>query len=269
MLWWWVGLAFGAGLAGVEVSDPSGCVDGNRVDDELRLALGDALVDRLAIRVSTSEPLVVRTVVREGDRTLWSRSTSFEPADCPAIPEAIALSVQQGLAALPGWSPDIERTRRRLAPTAHLVVSGALPPDGRFGAHFGARTRVAGPLGAWVQARLQIGPSVEVGAGSATLLHPALTAGLSLRADTRWTPDVWVLGGIGPIVAFGNRFDTDRVVVRPRSTVEVGAGVHPGGPVHIGLFTEIPVLRIQLLDSTGGVYTESLVRTGLVVGVEL
>ncbi|MCB9675229.1 MAG: hypothetical protein H6737_08935 [Alphaproteobacteria bacterium] len=261
-----------AALAGVEVADPHGCVDADRLDDELRLQLGDPMVDHLGIRVEAeeaSEGVRFRTTVREGDTTLWARTTGFAEADCPAVPEAIALSVSQGLAALPGWSFEPRASGTWLSPTVHLALSAGVPVDARFGAHVGVRVRGPGPSAFWVQARVQTGPPFEVGSGAATIVQPALAAGPVLTSRARLAPEAWVLVAGGPLFAFGSRFDTDAVAVLPRLTAEVGAGLHPGGPAQVGLFAEVPLVRVRLEEAGGEGRTEAPVRVGLTVGLVL
>jgi hypothetical protein len=282
-------LLFATAWAGVSVDDPLDCLDAGRLENELALQLGDAALADLDVRVTLTpgEPTdaaggfsTSTRVSRDGER-LWAKRSAFVQADCPALPEALALSIQQGLAGVPGFGVHAEESPVRVGATIQLVSTAGLPLDPRLGVHGGLKLR-AGPFAdLWTQARLQTGPRLAIGSGAATLFQPGLAVGLAVherdpeRLAPRWRPDAWALVWGGPMIAVGAQFDRDRVVVLPRVAAEVGAGLRVNGPVHVGLFAEVPILRNEWIveDPNAGSEglssrTEPPIRIGLAVGLD-
>ncbi len=278
--------------ADVTVDDPTDCLDAARLENELALQLGDDVLSELEVRVALDpvDPpdadgsFATSTRVRRDGERLWSKRSAFVPADCPVLPEALAASIQQGLAGVPGFGVQTTPEPVRSGATVHLAANSGLPVDPRIGLHGGVKLRTGPIAHLWLQARLQTGPRLKVGSGAATLFQPGAALGIVLHGrddsrlevlERRLRPDAWALVWGGPLIAAGDQFDDDQVVVLPRLSAEVGAGLQLQGPMHAGLYGEIPILRSRLTvqdpnleNEASTSRTEPPIRIGIVVGLD-
>lgn len=258
-------------FADVYVTDPSGCVDGARLEDELSLLFTDAELEAIDVRMAVSnahEAYDVGLKVEQKGNQIWSRTLRLEASDCIAAPEAAALSIHQGLAALPGWRRVASR-QSRLGGGVDLVASTSTQRDGRFQVGAGPELRLVGRTWVWTRIRMEASTRITVGAGKATLLHPSVGLGVRGVIGARHRLELW--GGVagGPLWALGQGFDQNLTVVIPRMVTEAGAAWLPPGPLRIGLIAEVPVIRVALREIGGALQVEPAVRVGLRFGLVL
>lgn len=263
---WWSWLA----AASVSVTDPTDCVDPERFDNELRLLIGDTAVESLDISLEVESNAAERhttSIVRRDGERLWSRGATFQQVDCPAIPEALALSLHQGLATLPGWAVGTDSNRPGVQGLLAIETSGGVPVDGRFGLRGGPRFTIGRRFGISLAGATAVSPSVSVGSGIATLIHPYVALGGFWGSPEGVRPEIEAHVQGGPLFAFGRGFEVNQRTVLPRAAASVGFGVYPAGPIRLGAFVEMPFVRVALDEIGGGSFTESLVRVGLSVAV--
>lgn len=265
MLPWWT--AYGS----VHVTDPSGCVDGSRLEDELTLLFEEAELEVIDVHLNVAlghDRYDVGLRVLQKDEQIWSRTLALAPGDCPAAPEAAALSIHQGLASLPGWRPNTQK-RRRFGGGIDLVASSSTDRDGRFQLGGGPDLRLFGRTWIWSRVRVETSTRISVGNGKATLVHPS--AGLGLRGviGRKHRLELWGGGAGGPLWALGQGFDDNETDLVPRVVVEAGAAWLPPGPLRIGLVGEVPVARLVLVEIGGARRVEPLFRLGLRLGLVL
>lgn len=268
----WAGVSAWA-LAGVRVEDPRGCLSAEAVDLEVRAALGDEQVDRLALLARIDDAgagWVLRIEVAEGDRPLWHKEVPVAPVDCPFLPELIARSVERGLAAIPGWSW-AEGRRRRSPDEGAFQLSVSAPRAMRYGVGLAFAIGLPEPFLWEFDVEGWLGEVQPVGTGTAQLFGARLGAGpavalpalgTTFRLAGRWTA--------GPVVSTGRAFRSPATTISPRSTAQLDLGWGPPGPVpvRVALRTEVVLVGVAPVDTgTGQRAPEPLVRAGLVLGI--
>ncbi|MCA9567673.1 MAG: hypothetical protein KC656_07515 [Myxococcales bacterium] len=252
-------------LASVTVTDPTACVDRERLENELVLLLG-ARSDDLDVRVYVSgdgEQREARAEVRHRRELLWTRTLDATMDDCPSLPDALALTVHAGLGALPGWSWERPTRRRLIRGSGTLQAGSAWPPDLGFAFRAGMEARVHGVFGVWTRVALDSGLPVRVGTGVASLTSLGLGVGPEL-AGKAWRVWAGAQGGAG--WASGSGFQTNHVVRVPRLVATAGVGRQVAGPLFLGVDAMAPITRVRYTAPTGD-RVEPPLRLGIVVGV--
>ncbi|MEQ1502972.1 MAG: hypothetical protein ABMB14_12115 [Myxococcota bacterium] len=252
--------------AGVVVEDTVGCLDAEAVDLELRAELVEKADIRIGLGAAPAPALSL--AVTDGDARVWDRVIAVKPEDCPYLPSLIALSLERGLSAIPGWGLP-EPTRP--PPEIGFVVSGSLP--------WAVRIAVAGDLWLPISGRigLDLQPEVTYTAverfgdqgGGAQLAAFGLAVGggaqlpvgpTAIRLATRINPGVWVGVPRGP-------FDAQGPVVSPRVASVTELGWVASAAVRLGVRFEVPIVRLVLADARGAEDPEPPARIGLALTV--
>lgn len=258
-------LALLPALASVEVSDPTSCVDAERLDNELSLYLGDR--PDLTIQVvveGDGERRFARTEVRARKKLLWTRSLKATADDCPALPEALALSISTGLNTLPSWTWDTpsgpgDRVRGNMG----FRVSTTVPVDLGIGLTGGLELRAHQSFGFWARLSLDTGIPFTVGDGAATLTSLLTSGGIQLAPRT-WR--VWTGFSYGTGWAQGVGFPQNESSSVPRAVLELGAGRHLIGPAFFGLRLDHHLVRARF-TGPGGQRIETPLRAGFILQI--
>jgi len=240
----WLALHSALASAGVTLDDPVGCLDAERLELELGLLLGDVTAARLDVRVTVEAPeqgrLAVHLAALDGGQLRWGRQMSATLADCDALPDAIALSVQQGLAGMGGWSA----TSRAPAAMTRLWAGLSVAEDPRARVDLERAQPLGGAAIATVGLHSELGGPLAVGAGHALLASALLSAGVERDGGLR--PSLSV--NVGPAWAWGLGFPEDYVAPTWRGTVSAQLATQLAGrPIAAGL--EGVWMRVALLEA--------------------
>lgn len=272
----WRGLAI-AGFAAllpsiaraeVTVNDATGCLAFEPVDLELRAVIGDEVVDRFQLLVTLDDgegpSNVLRLAVSDHDRSVWTKSLDVEDSDCDVLVELIGLSVERGLATLPGWGLKLKQRPPELA----VSVGVSLPWTVRLsvGADVWLPVRDAfhwdiAPELLWAPVRElgDVGSVQLMGVTAGTGPAVAIPTGRSaLRFVTR------LAGGLAVLV--GSDADLTETLLAPRMAWSTDALWAAPWGLRTGVRVEVPIVRLGYRDTVSGVTLERepRARVGLV-----
>lgn len=271
----WV-LTATAAYGGVKTEDTTSprCLDPEKVELEVRAAVGDETVDRmdLLVQLSGTEQWQLALTVRDASGTLWNRIVPAEPVDCPYLTELVGQSFERGLSELPGWGlPTLERS----GPEIGFLASTTWPDAVRFGVGLEMWFSLGERLGLDLQLsgvqsmveRIRVGKDLvgvafvsgqlEVGLG---FVQP-LVKKQQLRLSSRV--------GVGPALGVGLGFSKRNVrTVLPRASFLQDVLWAPNRNLRLGARLEIPIVGMGYATSGGMAFgQEPFLRAGLVLGI--
>jgi hypothetical protein len=263
-----------AAWAGVEVTDPTGCLDAEMIEIELRAALGDEVVEdvELAVRLADGVEMpsegggwTLSLDATDRGSVIWRKEVEAQPVDCPYLTQIVVMSVERGLTDLPGF------LRRQPPPPPELafLLAGTLP--------WAIRVGIGGDL--WVPSRRAWASNTqleivyqaveEFGPGRAQVAAVALGTGLGvglplgrheLRGSTRL--------GSGANVAIGLGQEKVPLQVRPRLVWSTEVGVASASGIRAAARLEVNALRLRYAEVGGGQrVAEPLLRGGIVLAL--
>jgi hypothetical protein len=259
------------GAWAVTVTDPVDCVTAESIENELGLAFDSAdlaLID-VAVEVAESadsDGLFLHLAVDKNDQRIWDRVMDASPRDCPSLPKAIALSIESGLADMPGWDvPPGPALPAGIAGSAELGPSVGVRGDPRLLVGGGIRVRAFQRLGWNAAVRGLASTPFSVGDGSVVVAGLSLSTGPSLHIPVgtmNLEPAAAV--GVGVLWVVGRGFDANRVARVWRVAAEAGSWFG-GRQLQVGLFAELPVARVNYRVEQGESQAESALRGVLLV----
>jgi len=254
--------------AGIDVDDVVGCVDEERV----RLEVGRVLdsLDRADADVSVrlaDDGLSV--VARRQRRVLWERTLPVGRADCDAVPEVVARSVEQGLSGLPDWQFEGDEG---LPPDVGVFLEAAASPvpDPLSWGVLGLGTGPLGRTGRWAAGLSLVAIPVGDGTGrGAQLLTPQVRfgPGTDLGRRRRWRAMGCVSAGPVFVVPRATlQLSGPRLV--PAARADVALQWRSPGSLAVSLFVDSPLVRVVVVDdAVPQRLEEGLIRVGLRLGV--
>ena len=264
-------------LAGVVVDDPSGCLDPERIDLEVRAALGDGQVDdiQLVVHLDVEDtagdlppPWSLHLEVRAHRGVLWQRDLEVEEFDCPYVPALVARSAEQGIAGVPRWQ--LGMAPRSRPPELGFRLGATLPPPVHVDLGGQLGVRVGGPI-LWFAHTDMFGTAVNpVGEGGGQIFGILVGSGLGIDLNLGSAGSVRVTTeiGAGPATAIGRQFLANDAVLVPRAVARLELGFVPRGAFRISSRLQIPAVRLALRDDgSGGTFIEPWIRVGLVLGL--
>lgn len=255
-------LSLVSALAAVVVHDPTGCVDDERLDNELALLLpAPGAVDITVFVDADGESRHTRTEAHRRGQLVWTGRLEALDADCPALPEALALTVKTGLSSLPGWSWD-------QAPDARFTLGVGVRADVgrkelRPGLSASLEGRVWRGVGLWVDAQGFYSTTIAIGTGSATVTGLSVGGGVQVEHEAL---RVWAGWSTGRQWAIGRGFDVNFTPELPQNPARLGLSWTFGQVLETALHTRIPSRRI-LLTTEDAFYREDLFQPGISIRI--
>ncbi len=251
---------FPPAVASIELADPTGCLDAERLHNEVASVLGPRLhALHLTVGVGARDrERIAHVDARHRHRSVWQRRFTASVDDCPVLAEAIALSLEAGLAALPGWELELPRAR-----WIGSVLAELRPLERAVGLGAGLERLGAGGAGLRVGAELRSGLPLDVGTGAASLTE--LTVSVTpVVAAGRWWFTAGAAAGIG--WASGTGFARNRVVRLPRlhGIAQVARSIR--GPLLVAIGGRIPALRARF-EGPGEARLEAAAQVHLSIGI--
>ena len=242
-------LFLSAAFAGrvVEVTDPSECITSAGLRSELEMVMGDALlqIDVFATVEEDRDQRRIQLSVHVGGHR-WSEVMSIVVEDCPYVSTAVALSIQRGLSAMPGFDwEDLVRG------PALLRVGGAAGASGPWAPRVlvSGRASLGERLRGIVNLRLEASPLWRNNGSRIAAITAGVSAGTSWRTGfLEVRPELGAQAGVIWVMSQDPAIPPARA--RPHLSGVGGVELGGSGPWSIGLHGEVS-RPINLVSDSG------------------
>lgn len=233
----------------IAVSDPRGCLSEERLELDLRLALGDDVVDDLTVEASSAigDPQTLLLVVKRGGRKVLDRSVSVDDGSCSILQEIVAYTITEGVERLPVW---IRSAPPRLPVEAMFRAAGTGPELLVLGLSMGIRKPVTRRFGWTAESELLWSEVLEVRQGGGQLVGVMghVGAGFDILRTKPATARLWSRVGAGFVHVVGFATRTDLRGESPRANMTFGLDWVNPTPIQLGIRGEVLFARTQFVS---------------------